>query len=379
MNSGPLDHLAQDLADLDARGLLRDRMAGDLDPNVLDLCSNDYLGYRAGGRLIQHACRAALEHPAGSGASRLVTGDHAVHRQLERVLADWVGTEESIVFTSGYAANVSMIQALAGEDDLIVSDALNHASIIDGCRLSRAEVVVVPHLALDDMRRALRQSTRRRRWVVTESYFSMDGDGPDLRALRTLCNEFGAALVVDEAHALGVMGPQGRGRAAEAGVRPDVFVGTLGKALAVQGAFVAGSRHLCHWLWNRARSMVFSTGLSPLLAAVALAAVGEARADDAGRSQVRATGCLLREGLARSGIAIASQAGPILPILLGSEARALAWKEGLAAHGVRVQAIRPPTVPTGTSRLRITARAGLPAHQMERVVEVFAGVANGWP
>src|SRR5690606_10715162 len=185
---------------------------------------------------------------------------------------------------------------------LIVSDALNHASIIDGCRLSKARTVVIPHRDTEAVRQALRQSTARRRWVVTESYFSMDGDCPDLRALRAICDQYDAALVLDESHAVGVFGPAGRGLAAEAGIRPDVFVGTLGKALGAQGAFVAGARHLCEWLWNRARSFVFSTGMSPLLAAMARGAVDLARADDAGRQVLAKRSEELRAVLREAGL-----------------------------------------------------------------------------
>jgi 8-amino-7-oxononanoate synthase len=376
MSDDPLAYLAGDLHALRERGLLRERLQDSLgDAARLDLCSNDYLGYRSTGRLAAQARQAALDFPPGAGGSRLVTGDHRGHRQLEGSLSEWLGTNETLVFTSGYAANVGVISSLAQEGDLIVSDALNHASIIDGCRLSRAQVAVVPHLSLDAIRDALRSSGARRRWVVTESYFSMDGDGPDLRALRNLCDEQGAALILDEAHALGVLGPGGRGRAAEAGIRVEVFIGTLGKALASQGALASGSRDLCRWLWNRARSFVFSTGLSPLVAAVATAAVSEARQDDAGRTIVAAAGRRLREGLAAAGVRVANTEGPILPVVLGTETLALRWQETLAEGGVRVQAIRPPTVPAGTSRLRLTANAGLTATDLEKAIAALATCA----
>jgi 8-amino-7-oxononanoate synthase len=267
-----------------------------------------------------------------------------------------------------------MISALAEQGDLIVSDALNHASIIDGCRLSRAEVVVVPHNDVGAVESALRASHARRRWVITESYFSMEGDTPDLEGLRTVCNQHDAALVLDEAHAIGVLGPGGRGLGASCGVIPDVLVGTLGKALGAQGAFVAGSAHLCRWLWNRARSFVFSTGLSPLLAAVGCGAVAEARADDAGRERVKAVGAQLRAGLLERGVRVASRLGPVLPVVLGSEAKAVAWSNALARLGITVQAIRPPTVPQGTSRLRITCRADLTDAELSTALDGFARV-----
>jgi 8-amino-7-oxononanoate synthase len=379
VNFSPLRHLSDDLIDLERQGRLRQRGSpADRSPRsgLLDLCSNDYLGYRSSGRLTPHARAAAALHPAGSGASRLVAGEHAAHASLESDIAEWLDVDESLVFTSGYAANVGVIAALAGAGDLIVSDALNHASIIDGCRLSRARCTIVPHLRADEVRAALRGDVARRRWVVTESYFSMDGDGPDLPALRSICDELDAALIVDEAHSIGALGPEGRGRACDAGVRPDVLVGTLGKALAAQGAFVAGSHDLCRWLWNRARSFVFSTGLSPLLAAIGRAAVGEARRDDSGRARLARIGVLLRAGLADRGIRVASKDGPILPILVGDERAALSWSQSLAERGVLVQPIRPPTVPSGTARLRVTARADLADDEVGRALDAFSYVSG---
>jgi 8-amino-7-oxononanoate synthase len=376
VTSGPLRHLTDSLADLERRGLLRERPpAIDSQIGPVHLCSNDYLGYRATGRLERHV-RAALEQrqPAGAGASRLVSGEHAAHRALERALSAWLGTDDSLVFTSGYAANVGVIAALAEEGDLVVSDALNHASIIDGCRLGRARVAVVPHNDLASIEQALRGSSSRRRWVITESYFSMEGDGPALAELRQICDRWDAGWVLDEAHALGIFGEEGRGRAFEAGVAPDVRIGTLGKALAAQGAFVAGSSDLCRWVWNRARSFVFSTGISPLLAAIGEAAVKEARSDDVGRRRVAEAGRRLRAGLASAGIAVSSTFGPVLPIVLGTEAKALAWSAALSKLGVVVQAIRPPTVPAGTSRLRVTVRADLSESDLATAVAAFARV-----
>jgi 8-amino-7-oxononanoate synthase len=289
-------------------------------------------------------------------------------------LARWLGFEETLVFTTGYTANIGLIAALAKNGDLIVSDAWNHASIIDGCRLSRAQVAVVPHGSVEAVRDALRASPARRRWVVTEGYFSMEGDTPDLAALRTICDEEDAALIVDDAHAIGVLGPEGRGCATGADARPDVLVGTLGKALGAQGAFVAGSRDLCRWLWNRARSFVFSTGLSPLLAAIAQGAVTEARADDVGRRRLGVVTDRLRAGLAAGGLPVARSYGPIIPLILGGEMRAVSWSRRLAELGVRIQAIRPPTVPQGTSRLRIAARADLRDDEVDRAVTALVSL-----
>ncbi|HEX9298052.1 MAG TPA: 8-amino-7-oxononanoate synthase [Polyangiaceae bacterium] len=378
MSRSALRHLEGELAALARAGLLRDRPppVDRIPGGLLHLCSNDYLGYRSSRRLEPYARAAAAEHPAGAGASRLVLGEHRAHEELEASLAAWLNAEDSLVFTSGYTANVGTIAALAQPGDLVVSDALNHASIIDGCRLSRAQVEVVAHRSIEDVHRVLRSSTARRRWVITESYFSMEGDSPDLSALREVCDEWDAALVVDEAHAMGVFGREGQGRAHEEGVRADVLVGTLGKALGTQGAFVAGSRDLCRWLWNRARSFVFSTGLSPLLACIARSAVDEARGDERGRRELSAVASRLRAGLAGLGIETANTRGPILPIIMGTEARALAWSLALEKQGVLIQAIRPPTVPPGTSRLRLTARADLNAFDVERALDAFARLAK---
>lgn len=378
MKAGPLRHLEESLADLDRRGLLRKRpLPIDSVSSTVHLCSNDYLGYRATGRLNRYV-RAAVddEQPAGAGASRLVSGEHRAHRALEDALSSWLKTEESLVFTSGYAANLGVISALAEEGDLVISDALNHASIIDGCRLSRARTVVVAHNDLGEVERALKDSRARRRWVITESYFSMEGDGPDLPKLRQICTEWDASLVVDEAHAVGVLGPQGRGLSAAQGVVPDVLVGTLGKALAAQGAFVTGSRDLCAWLWNRARSFVFSTGLSPILAAIGQGAIAEAQADDAGRLRVEVLAARLRAGLREQGVHVMNDRGPVLPIVLGSEAKALAWSASLAQLGITVQPIRPPTVAPGTSRLRVTLRADLSDSNLAIAVAAFGRVAR---
>jgi 8-amino-7-oxononanoate synthase len=385
-SGGPLRHLSDELRDLEKRSLLRippsataaarpEQSAGSRPPLVL--CSNDYLGYAA------DPWDAALSPgDSGAGASRLVSGEHPAHAEAEAEIARWLGAEASLLFSSGYAANVGVIAALARPGDVIVSDALNHASIIDGCRLSGAHIRVTPHHDTAAVGRALvEHRSARRRWVVTESYFSMDGDCPDLPALRALCDEHDAALYVDEAHALGVFGERGRGLCAESGVRPDVLIGTFGKALGLQGAFVAGSEVLRTYLWNRARSFVFSTGVSPSLAAQIRANVQRAAADDRGRERLHETARRLREGLRAMGATLGpSERGPVLPWLIGSSGEAVAISGRLRAEGVIVQAIRPPTVPAGTARLRVTATARLSELDVERAIAAFGramGVRGG--
>ena len=377
MASDPLAHLVTMLAQLESEGLRR-RPAAAVEPGELSFCSNDYLGL---------ASRPAPPAPSGSGASRLIAGEREEHRRLERAFATWLGVEDTLAFSSGYAANVGALAALAGAGDLIVSDALNHASLIDGARLSRARVVVAPHGDTDAIARALDERTEARAWVVVESYFSMDADGPDLAALRALCDARGAALYVDEAHALGVLGPGGRGRCAEAEVTPDVLVGTLGKAFGGQGAFVAGRAVLRDWLWNRARSFVFSTGLAPVSAAAAVRSLQEVIERPELGLRVRDLSARLRVGLLSAGAAAATLTatgfdvvdrprllgfGHVVPIVVGSPARALELASRLRERGVQVQAIRPPTVPTGTARIRLTVTAEHGPADIDRAVEAFA-------
>jgi 8-amino-7-oxononanoate synthase len=362
--------IAEGLAGLEQAGLLR-RSDGPLLGRVveaaarlgrppIDASSNDYLGFSAGN--VSRATIVESRAPSGAGASRLIHGTHPEHLALESELAVWVGLESALLFSSGYAANVGLLQALGGPEVVIVSDRLNHASIIDGCRLSRARVEVVQHLSVEHVERCLAEHSRAiARVVVSESYFSMDGDGPDLRALRTLCDRHDAALVVDEAHALGVFGPEGGGRCREAGVVPDALVGTLGKAVGVQGAFVAGSSKLRQLLWNRARSFVFSTAPSPRLAETSRFHVERVRTADVERAALARHSSRLRGALREHGIETgATSVGPIVPVLVGDEGRALSVVEHLADEGILAQAIRPPTVPVGTARVRLTVKASWP-------------------
>lgn len=371
-----LDWLDEELAKLGRAGLERTRHPAVRHPGpfveiggrrLLNLCSNDYLSL---------AGEPVASSTSGAGASRLVVGDLAVHAELEQSLARWLDVESVLLFTSGYAANVGIVSALADAESLIVSDVLNHASLIDGCRLSRARTVVVPHRDVEAVEAALRGAPERRRLVLTDGYFSMDGDSPDLVALRSICDRLGAALVIDEAHALGVWGPAGRGACAAAGVMPDVLVGTLGKSFGSGGAFVAGSRSLSRWLWNRARSFVFSTGLHPAAAAGALRSLPVVEAGERTR-RLLANATLLRDELARAGVQVLTGSrGPILPIVLGDARRAVEAAGRLRELGVFVQPIRPPTVPRETSRLRVTVQAGHAEEDLRRAAETIATVVG---
>ncbi len=366
-NGGSLDEsLALRIEKLNNSGILRRRNVSTELSTAF--CSNDYLGF---GSLAPMG-----SGPGGARGSRLICTDGQEIASAETALADWLGVQSVLLFSSGYAANVGTIAALAGPDELIVSDALNHASIVDGCRLSRATIAVVPHLDLGAMDQALASRPAGARWVVTESYFSMDADGPDCGALGALCAKHGAFLMVDEAHAVGVLGPGGRGRFAEAGVVPDVLVGTLGKAFGLAGAFVAGSRRLTEWLWNRARSFVFSTGFSPWLAAAASERVGRVAAADDLRALVLSRSQEMRaELLARAGSMVPGF-GPIVPWRFPSPAAALRAQEVLADCGFRVPAIRPPTVAPGTERLRLTVTAGSSDAHVRELLQAIDAVVR---
>lgn len=354
---GALAFLDDALAEARRANLLRERNVAAADAR--SFASNDYLGL---------ATRRPSPEDAGAGASRLLGGDRPVHAALEAAAAALVALPAALAFSSGYAANVGVLSALAGAGDLIVSDSLSHASIIDGARLSRAQVAVVPHGDADAVSAALRRRpTGGRAFVVTESYFSMDADSPDLAALRAICDAEGAALVVDEAHALGVLGPEGRGLCVAAGVVPDVLVGTFGKAFGAAGAFVAGSETLAAWLWNRARSFVFSTGMSPLVAAAALEAIRCSLAEPSRRERVAAAARQLRHGLTSAGLKVLGY-GHIVPWVLGDARRALWWAEELQSRGAMVRAVRPPSVPAGTARLRLTVTASHESADIERLV-----------
>ena len=372
--------------------LQKEQLAERFGAAFVDLSSNDYLG--ASGTRSPNVSR---ETPApdrtrrsdtvsretstqwGAGASRLLYGSVRSHLQVEDVAANWLGHPAALLFTSGYAANVGALSALLDPEDCVVSDALNHASLIDGIRLSRAKPTIVSHLDLRAVEEGLRAGAARpARWVVTEAYFSMDGDGPDLVALRALCDRYDAHLYVDEAHSIGVFGPGGRGRLAAVGVRADVVMAAFGKAVAAQGACVGSSSLVRTWLWNRARSFVFSTALSPALAAGLEGRIRRTRIADTERTRLDEVVRAMRAGLAKQGWDLAPGSfGPIVSLLVGSPERALATARALEKEGVLVQAIRPPTVPEGGSRIRLTLHADLSVAQVERVLLLLATHAPG--
>jgi len=337
---------------------------------LVNFASNDYLGLAAS-PTVRAAAAAALEaHGVGSGASRLVVGDTTAHQRLEARLASFERSEAALLFNSGYAANVGTLQALVGPEDAVFSDALNHASLIDGCRLSRARVVVYPHADVGALERALTSTPARRRLVVTDTVFSMDGDHAPLRELVRVCRAQGAALLVDEAHATGVLGARGAGLCEELGLGDDVDVrmGTLSKSLGGLGAYICASRPVVELVLNRARPLVFSTALPAALCAAAEAAVDLVEHDDALRARLWRHIRRFSEGLRSLGFA-AEPRSAIFPVILGEPERALAASRALRSRGLLVKAIRPPTVPEGTSRLRFCLSAAHTEAQVEMALE----------
>jgi 8-amino-7-oxononanoate synthase len=380
MARASLDWIDAELAALAAKGQRRslEPLASGQGPVVVvggrplvNLCSNDYLGLASHPRLRDAAARAAEREGAGAGAARLIAGDLPVHGALERRLAAFKATEAALLFNSGYHANAGVPPALVGRGDAVFSDVLNHASILDGCLLSRAELVRYRHLDVGELDDLLARSRARRKLVVTDAVFGMDGDAAPLRELADLCDRHGAMLYVDEAHSAGVLGESGAGLAEALGVaaRVDVHMGTLGKALGAFGAYVAGSRRLVDLLVSRARTFVFTTALPPAACGAALAALDVLHDEPVRRERLHALALRMRAGLARLGFDLSRVVAPIFPVVLGSEERALAASRALRARGFFVRAIRPPTVPRDTSRLRVALTAG---HD-EAQVDAFLG------
>ena len=373
------------LAELEAAGLLRSpvRISGPQGPEVeingakvLCFCSNNYLGLASHPAIAAASAASPANDGVGAAASRLVTGTMDAHLDAEAAYADFVHAPAAALFSSGYAANVGAIQALAGPGDAIFSDALNHASVIDGARLSRAEVFVYSHRDPEHLRSLLTQHRARARkaLIVTDSLFSMDGVVAPLRELHALARDYDAGLMVDEAHALGVFGPNGRGLSAALGIEPDVIVGTLGKSFGLAGAFVAASEEVVTLVRNRARSFVYSTAPPPMLARAAISALRLVRDADQARNRLLEHASKLRSGLAQLGFEIPEGESQIIPVLIGENRRTMQLSAKLLERGVFVQGIRPPTVPAGTARLRLTPMATHRAEQIEQVIAAFASI-----
>jgi len=344
---------------------------------VVAFCANDYLGLAGDSRLTEALSRGAQEQGAGAGAARLISGNRPAHMALEQAAAEFKGSPAALLFGSGYLANISLLPALAGAGDLLVSDARNHASLIDGCRLSRAEVAVVPHRDLEAVRSALDRPARRR-FVLTEGLFSMDGHLAPLAELLALAREFDATLIVDDAHGNGVLGGSGRGAIEACGLSPAddlIEIGTFGKAFGGYGAFVAWTTEGIEQLIQRARGFFFSTGLPPGVAAMNLAGLRIAQREADRREKLWRLAGRLREGLARQGHAVERGTSPIIPLIVGPATDAMRLSQRLLDAGFWVPGIRPPTVPEGSSRLRISVSAAHTSEQVERLLAAIAEYA----
>jgi 8-amino-7-oxononanoate synthase len=342
----------------------------------IDFASNDYLGLASDPRLAQAIATFVAHDTVGAGAARLISGNHPEHQALERELAAFKRTEAALLFSSGYTANLGAIPALVGKRDVVYTDALNHASLIDAVRLSRAETRVVPHADVAALRRMLQDDLGkfRRRLIVVDGMFSMDGDVFPLHDLVPLAREFDAWTYMDDAHGTGVLGAEGRGAAEYRGVEGevDVIMGTLGKALGTVGAFVAGSHELIQFMVHRARAFVYTTGTPPAYAAAAREALRIVQAEPWRRAQLHANARRLREGLRVIGHpAEGADDSYIVPVIVGPTDKTTRVGDTMRAQGYIVGAVRPPTVPLGTSRLRLTVSA---AHTSEQIDGLLAAL-----
>jgi 8-amino-7-oxononanoate synthase len=356
------------------RTLGRDRA---IHPAVgVDVCSNDYLGLRRDPRLAEAAAVAARTHGAGAGAARLLRGTCPLHEELEATLAQWKGTAACLLFNTGYQANATLVPALVGAGDAVFSDALNHASLVDGCRMARAggaHVGIYRHLDLHDLAsqlatwRAAAPATALA-LVASDAVFSMDGDAADLPALLNLCERYGALLLIDEAHATGLLGADGAGLAQLRGVhgRIPLVMGTLGKAIGAFGAFVCCDAVLRDHLLNTARGFIFSTALPPPVLGAALEGIHIARAEPWRRERALALADRLRAALGQP-----SHPSAIVPVPVGADAEAVRLAEALQSRGYDVRAVRPPTVPEGSARLRITTGAHLEDTHVEALLQTL--------
>jgi 8-amino-7-oxononanoate synthase len=381
-----MTEIAERLAELEELGLYRRlrMVSGPQGPRVvldgrpvLLLCSNNYLGLADHPRVREAAADAAMRWGVGAGASRLVSGAMTAHRRLEEALAEFEGTEAALLFGSGYLANLGVVSSLVGRGEVVFSDELNHASIIDGCRLSRAETFVYEHCDVDHLAYGLRQAEGRGALIVTDGVFSMDGDIAPLAEIVELARRYDARVIVDEAHGTGALGPGGRGAVADAGLdgEVDVVVGTLGKALGSYGAYVACDAEMAQYLINTARSLIFSTALPPPAAAGALAALDLLREQPRRVDKLQANADTLRSALHHEGFEVTGAQTQIVPLIVGDAQLAMRVCEAALERGVFAQAIRPPTVPEGTSRLRLAVMASHTRSELREAAQTLSRAA----
>jgi len=376
--------LADRLTEIGRKGLTRRRFAreGAQGPRIavdgreyLAFCSNDYLGLANHPRIVEAAVDAAMRYGVGQGASHLLSGHSAVHERLEGALAQFVRMPRALLFSSGYQANIGAVTALAVAEGAVFSDALNHASLIDGVRLSRAQVIRYPHADVDALSKALAASSAKNKLVVTDGVFSMDGDIAPVPALLELCERHDALLILDDAHGFGVVGPQGRGLPAHFSLDSPriVYVGTLGKAAGVSGAFVAGAAEVVETVLQRARTYIYTTAAPAMLAAAVEVSLQLIEKEEWRREHLRKLIGGLKQSL---GETLAFSYTAIQPLVLGTNARAIGASAMLRERGILVPAIRPPTVPEGTARLRISLSAAHSEQDIARVASALREVCR---
>jgi len=338
---------------------------------LLSFCSNDYLGLAGDQRLVRAWQESAEKYGVGAGASHLITGHNQAHHDLELELASFMGTERALLFSTGYMANLAIAASLLNRHDIIFEDKLNHASLIDGARLAQASVKRYPHNDTSRLASLIEKQPPSKKLIMTDGVFSMDGDQADLKKLATITGRTGAYLLVDDAHGIGVIGKGGRGSFAAAGQNigtKTLVMATLGKALGVFGAFIAGSELLIETLVQHARSYIYTTALPPALAAAVSTSLRIVEAEDWRREKLQEHISRFRKGAEQLDLKLMPSTTPIQPIIFGSAARALAASEGLRERGILVSAIRPPTVPKGSARLRITFSS---AHEPEHIDQLL--------
>jgi 8-amino-7-oxononanoate synthase len=379
--------LEEELAQRRAQHLYRERLVLESpqgaevrvgDETLLSFCSNDYLGLANHPEVVAAFRAGAERYGVGAGASHLVTGHSRAHHALEEELADFVGAERALLFSTGYMANLGVVSALADRHDHIFEDRLNHASLIDATRLTRAKVNRYPHADAEQLADMLARDPRPG-LITTDAVFSMDGDIAPLAELTRLASKHGMRLLADDAHGIGVLGKNGRGSFEHLGVPlvpPAILMGTLGKALGVFGAFVAGEAALIETLIQRARTFIYTTALPPAVAEAVRASLRMVRAEGWRREHLRALVAKFRAGAQQLGLAVTSSSTPIQPLILGEARTAVEMSRHLRERGILVPAIRPPTVPEGAARLRISFSAAHTAAQVDRLLETLAAVIS---
>lgn len=378
-----LDDIHEELHELDAQGLRRrlrtvdflGGMRASIDhKDCVLFCTNNYLGLADHPRVLERSQKALLRYGAGAQAASLVSGHFPIHLQLEEITALFKGQESCLVFPTGYMANLAAVSAMVGEEDAVLCDRLNHASLIDACRMSKAKLLIYEHLNLEDLKKQLERAGKfRRRLIVTDALFSMDGDLVPLLKVTDLAREFGAEVYVDDAHGTGVLGPGGQGITHHFPLKhfPAAVMGTYSKALGSVGGFVCGPKIFIEYLMNKARTFIYTTGLPPAVCGASLGALEVLQQEPQRVEKLWENAKKIRDGLRTLGYDIPRGAGPIMPIIVGENEEAVKMSEKLLEEGILVVAIRPPTVPKGTARLRLSVSAAHTDVDIDKLMNAF--------